>query len=553
MPDEASTERIRTMLQQDSRFRLCCDVISCNDDVKKAVMYAVGNSVVCDNLDCARELCFGGRNRGSGEEARFKAVTLGGAVISKAGTMTGGISSDNKNRAGRWNDREVEKLGEKRDELETELAELEKADRSGSHSDRRTSRGGRASKIEELRNRVGNFTNRLQFTESDLKFTKNKLKEQVALISSITKQEQKASSNLRKIETEIGTLSGKVEEAILAVKEAEEEYYGPFREKTGLKDFHSYDEAIGKSREDFLKKRRTIREHLEKLKAQKQYEENRDFSDDIAKRALSIKKMEKKLEDAEARESEFTNSIAELKAQVASIESELEDAKTTEKEHDDEVKKAQNEYKQGQNNAKSIGKTIDTEEANLEGLRAKLHETLQKARVEEAEIPLTDSSDQEGESSRSSRSRRRSGQDDDSEMQDSSLPMTQGTFISTHFSQHDDSRVMKDRNDTNRIDFSQLNKDLQKRVSDNKEKDLYRKFTDNIEKVTMQIEGMSPNMKVRRSMKRSVKASFELTLSSCLLRLRMHLILLWKNWRNVTMTSTNQKRMQNGRLRTLKK
>lgn len=509
MPDEASTERIRTMIQQDSRFRLCCDVISCNDDVKKAVMYAVGNSVVCDNLDCARELCFGGRNRGSGEEARFKAVTLGGAVISKAGTMTGGISSDNKNRAGRWNDREVEKLGEKRDELETELAELEKADRSGSHSDRRTSRGGRASKIEELRNRVGNFTNRLQFTESDLKFTKNKLKEQVALISSITKQEQKASSNLRKIETEIGTLSGKVEEAILAVKEVEEEYYGPFREKTGLKDFHSYDEAIGKSREDFLKKRRTIREHLEKLKAQKQYEENRDFSDDIAKRALSIKKMEKKLEDAEARESEFTNSIAELKAQVASIESELEDAKTTEKEHDDEVKKAQNEYKQGQSNAKSIGKTIDTEEANLEGLRAKLHETLQKARVEEAEIPLTDSSDQEGESSRSSRSRRRSGQDDDSEMQDSSLPMTQGTFISTHFSQHDDSRVMKDRNDTNRIDFSQLNKDLQKRVSDNKEKDLYRKFTDNIEKVTMQIEGMSPNMKVRRSMKRSVKASFE--------------------------------------------
>lgn len=553
MPDEASTERIRTMLQQDSRFRLCCDVISCNDDVKKAVMYAVGNSVVCDNLDCARELCFGGRNRGSGQEARFKAVTLGGAVISKAGTMTGGISSDNKNRAGRWNDREVEKLGEKRDELETELAELEKADRSGSHSDRRTSRGGRASKIEELRNRVGNFTNRLQFTESDLKFTKNKLKEQVALISSITKQEQKASSNLRKIETEIGTLSGKVEEAILAVKEAEEEYYGPFREKTGLKDFHSYDEAIGKSREDFLKKRRTIREHLEKLKAQKQYEENRDFSDDIAKRALSIKKMEKKLEDAEARESEFTNSIAELKAQVASIESELEDAKTTEKENDDEVKKAQNEYKQGQNNAKSIGKTIDTEEANLEGLRAKLHETLQKARVEEAEIPLTDSSDQEGESSRSSRSRRRSGQDDDSEMQDSSLPMTQGTFISTHFSQHDDSRVMKDRNDTNRIDFSQLNKDLQKRVSDNKEKDLYRKFTDNIEKVTMQIEGMSPNMKVRRSMKRSGKHLSKLTLSSCLLRLRMHLILLWKNWRNVTMTSMNQKRMQNGRLRTLKK
>jgi len=239
VPAPSSTERIRAMLEHDSRYRLAFDVIACSDDsVKKAVMYAVGNSVVCEDLDSARELCFGGRNkRQQQNNTRFKAVTLGGAVISSAGTMTGGVSNDDRARAGRWNDREVEKLRTRKDELEAELTDLDKADRGMTQTDRRSSRGGRTSKIEELRNRVGNMTNRLQYTESDLQFTKKKLKEQEVLVKSIAEQEEKSSKILGYLETEILSLNGKVQEAIQAVRDAEEEHYGPFREKTGLKDF----------------------------------------------------------------------------------------------------------------------------------------------------------------------------------------------------------------------------------------------------------------------------------------------------------------------------
>jgi transcription initiation factor TFIIIB Brf1 subunit/transcription initiation factor TFIIB len=119
--------------------------------------------------------------------------------------------------------------------------------------------------------------------------------------------------------------------------------------------------------------------------------------------------------------------------------------------------------------------------------------------VEEAEIPLLGADDADeitDQSSRTSRANRRGKNDDDTEDLGSSELMTQGTVISTHFSQHDDSRVMKDRNDTNRIDLSRLRKELKQRVSDRKEKELYKKFAVDIEKVTSQIEGMSPNMKV---------------------------------------------------------
>ena len=49
-------------------------------------MYAVGDTIVCDDLDVAREICF--RKRGEHHDM-IKAVTVSGSVISKVGTMTG--------------------------------------------------------------------------------------------------------------------------------------------------------------------------------------------------------------------------------------------------------------------------------------------------------------------------------------------------------------------------------------------------------------------------------------------------------------------------------
>ena len=62
------------------------DVIACDESIKNAVLYAVGDTIVCDDLDVAREICF--RKRGEYHDM-IKAVTVSGSVISKVGTMTG--------------------------------------------------------------------------------------------------------------------------------------------------------------------------------------------------------------------------------------------------------------------------------------------------------------------------------------------------------------------------------------------------------------------------------------------------------------------------------
>ena len=528
VPTPASTDRLRAMCDQDgnSRFRLAVDVIACDDSFRKAVLYAVGNTVVCDDLDSAREICFSSRNRrggGGGDQARIKAVTLGGAVISKAGTMTGGVTNDDTNRAGRWGDQAMQKLRERKEELEAERADLDnsagRATRGGRGGNRRE---GHASRIEELRNNIGNLRNRSQYAQSDLQYTKTKLAEQSSLLSSATKQIEKLEKDLDKVEKAVETANDKVEAAKQQVKDAEEEHFRPFREATGVSDFRQYDEIMGKKREEYQKKRRAIREHLVKLTEKKAYEDKRDFDKPLAKAEKRLKDRKAKLKEAEESEEELLEQIADKKAKLANAEDDVKEVQEKEKEQDGLVREAQKEHSEAQAEQLRIQKAINTETGALERFRGKLHETLQKARVDEVDLPLVrstndeeDEDEEEEESGSGSQRRTRKGRkrgnnddDEDEEMEEAgsssagassdgrfSNLMSQESNLSTHFSQRDDVKVIKDRKDAGRVDFEQLDRKLRKRLSDRDEKKLRKEFEDHINKLAAQIDGMSPNLR----------------------------------------------------------
>mmetsp|Transcript_12233 Transcript_12233/g.18122 ORF Transcript_12233/g.18122 Transcript_12233/m.18122 type:complete len:1306 (-) Transcript_12233:502-4419(-) len=489
-PNPASTERMRAIAEQDGRYRLASDVIACDDAFKRAVLYAVGNTVVCDDLDSARELCFPRRQRGDrGEEARIKAVTLGGAVISKAGTMTGGVTRDDARSANitRWDERELERLRERKEKLEADREELGRGTGGG------RGRGDRGfDRVEELRSNVGNMRNREKYTKSDLDYTKSKIKEQSSLVTSTTKQIKKLERQLVAAEQSVEDTSARVEEAIEKVKEVEEEHYGPFREKTGLRDFRAYDEAVGKAREEFLKKRRKIREHLVKLASKRDYEIGRDFKVPIAKAEKRLENRKMKLEEAKKTEEELLEQVAKAKAKLADAEASLKQAAEDEKEHDEAARLAQIAFSEAQAEHLRVSKAINTEESALERLRGKLHETLQKARVEEVELSMAG----ESETAEEGTSQKDDEAEESSEEQEGfSQPLSQQSGLTTHFSQKDDARVVKDRKDANKVDFTNLRPELKSRSSDRAEKKIRQDFEDQISKLAADVEAMSPNMK----------------------------------------------------------
>lgn len=496
-PSVESQERVRAAAARDTRFRLAADVISCEDAFRPAVLYAVGNTVVCDDLDCARDICFGGTGRGSAnQQAQYKAVTLGGSVISRAGTMTGGVTKEDGNKAGRWDAAEMEKMREKKDTLENERSELDTvADPSASNDrgSRSRSRGsfGHGSRIQELKNEISTLKNKEHFTKGELTYTEKLFRDKEKLLKSLGKQVKKMETDAEKTEASITKLTKEVKQAGEDVKNAEEEHLGPFREKTGLKDFEAYADAVGERRKEFNEQRRQLMEHIAQLEQQKDYETSRDFKKPIASLEKRIVDNEAKLETAKATETELEERVEEAKAELANSESEVKKAADAENFCDEDVQTAQKEYGDAQSDRLKFSKSVNAAEAQIEVLRGTLHETLQKSRVEEVELPLLgdddDKSDSEEEEEPSgTQSQRSSNTGSQAQTQDSSMP---------HFSQSDNRKVVRDQQAASKIDYSKLDDQLKQRPSDREERRMQKDFEDQLNKLIAEIENTNPNMK----------------------------------------------------------
>jgi len=493
-PPPESTERLRAMAENDGRYRLAADVIRVsNDEYRRAVLYAVGNTVVCDSLDVAREICFSRTGRGGNAGDRIKAVTVKGAVISKAGTMTGGVTKDDTNRAGRFSEHKLDELRSNKDSLEVQREDLDAQVGRGA--------GSHTAKAEDLRNAIGNLRNKEQYTKSDLEYTKKKLKEQVTQLKSSKKIFDKLEKQTAKAEEGVTEANDVMVQSRQDVRDVEEEHFAPFRQETGISDLRAYDEAIGKAREDFVKKRTDIREHLAKLTAKKKYEDEKDFENKLVKAMNKKTKQETQLEESEETEEMLLSEVSEIKAKLADAESTLKQAMEAEQEKDEIVRDARSVLKEAEGDHKKVTKTINAEESDLMVLRQKLHENLQKARVDEVELPMLDAAeevneenDENVEDSQASESATRSSSRTRNSTSQSATQESTVTY-SEHFSQRDNSKVAKDRKDASKVDFSNMDEDLKLRRSAAEEEKLRKKFESKISKLTQEIEGIAPNMK----------------------------------------------------------
>lgn len=77
---------------------------------------------------------------------------------------------------------------------------------------------------------------------------------------------------------------------------------------------------------------------------------------------------------------------------------------------------------------------------------------------------------------------------------------SQETTNSTHYSQRDDSAVIKDRTDAKKVDFGSLHRDLKQNISsDREEKRIRGQFEAKISKLTAEVEAIVPNMKANEA------------------------------------------------------
>jgi structural maintenance of chromosome 1 len=515
VPNTETIEHIRSRISSDERYRLAMDVIQCSDEsIQRAVLYAVSTTVICDDLDSARELCFGNPQKqrqqlrhaqpsdsSSLTQMRMKAVTVSGAVISKAGTMTGGNSNDEQGD-GRWKNQDLEKLRTKKEELEGERAQF---DQVGSRS------GGYVSQIEQLRMKLGSLKNRNQYTKSEYEYTMTSIKEKEVLSQSLKKQLLRLQKKVSNAEKENEKCSKAVKDAANAVKAAEDVHLAPFREATGLRDLNVYETTIGQYRDEYQKKKRAILEHITQLEQQKEFEIGRDLKHPIVKVEQRIEERTELLRKAEKRRDELQQKVDMAKQECDDAEEKYQKAIQEEKEYEAIVQNIQSVYNEAQNATMKCKKLLHQEESALEKLRSKLHETLQRARVDKVELPLITDSDAEdlhddatgGRATRSSRRGCSQGQSGENEtaVEGSDMAIaTQDTSSRgiTQYSQEDHPMMVRDQEKASQLDFSKLSAHFKRRVGEREEKKRHKDFEDKIQKLVSELESIAPNMKVRR-------------------------------------------------------
>ena len=295
-------ERLRSL---GPRYRLCIDVITCEPEMQPAVSYAVANTVVCDSLDAARELCFQ-------RDENVKAVTLSGAMISKAGTMTGGNTAKDREQVSRWDEREFADLKLRRDELQRELADLHQSHRA-------------LSKKEEIKAQVDTLKTKEEYALKDQKLTDEK-------ISGIRNQEKSVQENLKRLEAEMRKLEetlGAREEHINTVNariaKVETKVFAAFSRSVGVANIRDYEATQMREADARKEQRRKVRERRAKLDAQLLFEEKRDHK-------ISLHKAQKRAAQNKTKLNKATAKIDSLEKQLEDIRADLHET-TLELEH----------------------------------------------------------------------------------------------------------------------------------------------------------------------------------------------------------------------------
>ncbi|EPS57154.1 condensin complex components subunit, partial [Genlisea aurea] len=213
--------------------------------LENAILFAVGNTLVCDDIDEAKDLSWKGQ--------RFKVVTTEGILLTKSGTMTGGTSGGMEARSHKWNDKKIEGFKNKKEEYESELEKL------GSIRDMQLKESGASGKISGLEKKI-------QYTEIEKKSIEDKLNNLNVEKRNIEDEIVRLSPELQKLEKVINSRATKIQSLEKRIDDIVDEIYKKFSESVGVKNIREYEENHLKGVEQTAAERVSLHNQKSKLK-----------------------------------------------------------------------------------------------------------------------------------------------------------------------------------------------------------------------------------------------------------------------------------------------
>uniref|UniRef100_A0AAQ4PL16 Structural maintenance of chromosomes protein n=1 Tax=Gasterosteus aculeatus aculeatus TaxID=481459 RepID=A0AAQ4PL16_GASAC len=319
--------------------------------IKKALQYACGNALVCENVEDARRIAFGG-------PYRHKTVALDGTLFQKSGVISGG-ASDLKAKARRWDEKAVDKLKEKKEKLTEEL----KAKR-------------KEAELRQVQSQAHGLQMRLKYSQSDLEQTKTRhlslnMQEKSKLESELANFGPRINDIKRIIqsrEMEITDLRDRMNLVRLTQSDVhvEDEVFIEFCKEIGVRNIREFEEEKVKRQNEIAKKRLEFETQKTRLGIQVDYEKNqlKEDQEKVMMWEQTVKKDEAEIERLKKIIDETMAQLQDLKNQHLTKKSEVND-----KNHDME-------------------EILTAIETKLEQKRSDRHNLLQACKMQDIRLPL---------------------------------------------------------------------------------------------------------------------------------------------------------------------
>ena len=374
--------------------RLALDIISCSDECQRALQFAVGNTVVTDTLEDARRISFGDRGHHhrshsshsghrdaagsssspSSSSGRIRVVTVDGVLIEKSGLMTGGLSGLEQ-RASRWSERSITALKERKAALQQELDDIAR------RSHRQASR-------DELRARVDADSERMRYCTTELGVLGEKLAvldKDLAMVRAererVAGEHAENARAIRASQERMAQLSGAVDAQVASL-------YEDFGRRIGVEHVDQLEESRLQRAREANERRLALEAAAAKLRSELVFEQSRDLEGPRRRLEASLADARAKLAAAEQAQQQCRQAAEATAARLGAIEAEQKGVRQQIAAGDARLGELKRAIAGDTETARGLQKQITALDAQLYKLRSRRHDIIQRARVDQIDLPL---------------------------------------------------------------------------------------------------------------------------------------------------------------------
>uniref|UniRef100_A0A673MSX8 Structural maintenance of chromosomes protein n=1 Tax=Sinocyclocheilus rhinocerous TaxID=307959 RepID=A0A673MSX8_9TELE len=274
--DYIDVRPLNERLREVQGAKLVVDVVQCAQNapqLKRVIQYVCGNSLVCETLKDARRIAFDGPER-------LQTVALDGTLFRKSGVISGG-SLDLRSKARRWEEKDMNKLKEEKDQLSSELRALVKLKR-------------KEVDLKQIRAQSQGNQTRLKYSNSEL--------------DSIRKKSIPACQEISKLRSELSNLEAQIEIQTESVElkdnemkavrdkinQLEDVVFAYFCAEIGVANIREYEQDYLRMQQELEKKRLQFESQHTRLSIQIEYEQAQ-----LEKLVKQMKKIKETIEKEE--------------------------------------------------------------------------------------------------------------------------------------------------------------------------------------------------------------------------------------------------------------